>query len=130
MYEAESTYNVIRWSMSLGVNAGYDLTDQKKMKIEDICAIYQDVAKEVFEDTGVYISAVCNDARIVYHIEWGCPKGGEFAYTFTGSCNPFFSEKEKYTQALQMVAKLMKEKLHQSTVLLEIVPAHIEYFKD
>lgn len=126
----EEYFNVIRWTMSVGVNPGYDLKQQKPMDIERISALYQETALEVLEDTGTYVSAVCHESRVLYNMEWGCPKGGEYAYTFSGSFNPAFSEKTAYLEALRMVAQRMRRKLEQATLLLEIVPAHVEYLRD
>ncbi len=130
MEPMEKYFNVIRWTMTVGVNPGYELKQQKPMGFAEICTLYQKTAREVFEESGTYISAVCHESRVLYHTEWGCPEGGEYAYTFSGSCNPVFSEKTAYLEALQQVAQGLRKKLKQATLLLEIVPAHLEYLKD
>lgn len=124
-----NSYDTIRWTCTAGVNSGYDLQMQEQLPMERITAMYQDIAAEVYEATGVYISAVIVPSRIAYHSEWGCPAEGEIAYTFSGSCNIEFSTVEDYKNALMILAEKLKEALHQTTLLLEIVPAHLEYFK-
>ena len=122
-------YNTIRWTCTAGVNSGYDLQQQENLPIERITAMFQEIAAQVYETTGVYISAVIVPSRIVYHSEWGCPAEGEIAYTFSGSCNREFSTVENYRNALMILTEKLKEALHQTTLLLEIVPAQLEYFK-
>ena len=124
-----NNYDTIRWTCTAGVNSGYDLQMQEQLPMERITAMYQDIAAEVYEATGVYISAVIVPSQIAYHSEWGCPAEGEIAYTFNGSCNTEFSTVEDYKNALMILAEKLKEALHQTTLLLEIVPAHLEYFK-
>lgn len=125
----ENDFNTIRWSCTVGVNAGYDLDTQANMAIEQFTEIYQKVAAQVYETTGVYISAVITPSRVVYHSEWGCPADGEFSYTISGSCNREFTTPEEYHKALFVLANRLKEALHQSTLLLEIVPARLIYLK-
>ena len=67
----------------MGVNAGYDLKKQDNMPIECITELFQGIAAQVYEETGVYVSAVVTPSRIVYHSDWGCPPEGEFSYTLS-----------------------------------------------
>lgn len=120
----------IRWSCTTGVNSGYELENQRQISEEDFAAIYQETAREVYEETGTYISAVINQARFVYHEDWGCPAGGEYGYMMTGSCNPAFSDKEAYLAALKLLIGRLKEKLGQKTMLLEIMPASVLYLTE
>ena len=123
-------YNTICWKCTIGVNGGYELEDQIKMPMEDITEIYLKTAEEVRAETGVYISAVISESRTLYSPEWGCPEEGEYSYTLSGSCNPAFAKQEEYLHALNMIAKLLKERLKQSTLLLEISPANLIYMTD
>ena len=116
--------------MTVGVQPGYELKAQARMEETEMVLLYQRVAAKVLAETGVYVSAVCHASRAVYHEEWGCPPGGEPTFTFSGSCNPVFAEPRAYLGALRLVAKRLKEELSQKTVLLEMVPAHAEYFRD
>ena len=119
----------IHWSLTIGVSAGYDLEHQKGPEEDKMVQIYAEAAAETEEKTGIYISAVIWPTRSIYKQEWGCPKEGEYTFTFTGSCNPAFAETETYKEALLELTQRLKEKLLQSTVLLEIVPAEVFYFR-
>ena len=123
-------YNSIKWIISMGVNSGYDLSDQVRMPIEDIIQRYRNVAQEVEEISGVYISAVIFPSRTIYKEEWGCPAEGEYTYTLSGSCNPAFSDVEKYKQALLELVKKLRIEFRQSTLLLETVPAEVYYDRE
>jgi len=125
----DNVYNSIRWVCTAGVNRGYDLSNQEEMPIEAITSLYQKIAAQVYDETGVYISAVITPSRIVYHSEWGCPEEGEISYTFSGSCNTEFTTVDKYKNALMCVMQKLKEALQQVTLLLEIVPAQLVYLK-
>lgn len=125
----EYEFNTIRWSCTVGVNAGYDLDTQTNMAIEHLTELYQKVASQVYEMTGVYISAVIMPSRVVYHSEWGCPVNGEFSYTISGSCNREFATPEEYQEALLVLADRLKQVLHQTTLLIEVVPSRLIYLK-
>ena len=128
--EKNMDYNTICWKITIGVNSGYDLEEQVKMPMKDITEIYLKTAEEVCAKTGVYISAVISESRTLYSPEWGCPEEGEYSYTLSGGCNPAFAKQEEYLKALNMIAKLLKERLKQSTLLLEISPANLIYMTD
>ncbi len=120
----------IKWSCTTGVNSGYELEKQECMSETAFVSIFQDTAREIYEETGAYISAVITPARIAYHEAWGCPAGGEYGYMMTGSCNPAFSDKEAYLAALKRLIGRLKEKLGQKTMLLEIMPASVLYLTE
>lgn len=123
-------YDSFRWSCVIGVNGGYDLEDQKTVSEDEFASRYGKLARKVYEDTGVYISAVISRSRVVYHEEWGCPKNGEYSFTLSGCCNPVFSDTQKYLSALKMLAQSLKEEWDQTTLLLEIMPASVIYLRD
>ena len=122
-------FDTIRWSCTAGVNSGYDLATQEDVPLEYITELYQNIAAQVYEQTGIYISAVITSSQTVYHSEWGCPAVGEFTYTFSGSCNPEFADPEKFKNALLIMAEKLKDALKQKTLLIEIIPAHLIYLK-
>ena len=123
-------YNSVKWMCTVGVNSGYNLEDQQKMPVEQLTSLYLKIADDVMQQTGVYISAVVAKSRTLYSPAWGCPESGEFSYTLSGSCNPEFAKKEEYLSALEVVVKKLKTELKQSTLLLEIVPVHLQYYKE
>ena len=124
---SESRYDTISWKCTIGTNEGYDLTRQRRWRPDELAEICMEIADQVNEETNVYISITIEESRVLYKKEWGCPAGGEYAYTIYGCCNPAFSEKEAYLNALDRYMVLLKERMHQETVLLEILPAQIKY---
>ena len=123
-------FNTFRWTMTVGTAAGYASKPRARMPEEELARLFQRLAAEEMAAGGAYISAVLLPSRVLYHEDWGCPPGGELTYTFSGSCNPAFAEKDRYLESLRKVAKKLKQELSQATVLLEIVPARLEYFRD
>ena len=121
------THDSFRWSCVIGVNGGYDLENQKSVSEDEFAYRYGKLARKVYEDTGVYISAVITLSRVVYHEDWGCPKSGEYSFTLSGCCNPAFSNTQEYLSALKELAQLLKEEWDQTTLLLEIMPASVIY---
>ncbi len=123
-------YTTFRWTMTVGTAAGYSTEERERMPEKELAALFQRIAAEVMEEGGAYISAVLMPSRVIYHTDWGCPAGGEPTYTFSGSCNPAFAEPEAYRKALDEVARRLKEALLQATVLLELSPAELVYYRD
>ena len=128
--EQKTMENTFSWRFTIGTNKGYKLTEQVERPISKVCEEFQNVSKSVEKETGVIITAVIHEARTVYPAKFGCPKEGEYSYTFSGTCNTSFAKKEDYLVALKKVAKLMKEYYQQSTLLLEVYPSSTEYFTE
>jgi len=123
-------FESIKWSLTIGVNEGYidndGIYDESKM-----VKLYQDIALKYYRESDIYISAVIVPSHVIYNNEWGCPEGGEFTYTLTGSCNmEFCNDVERYVDVLKHIVFDLKQELKQATALLEIVPANLTYFKD
>jgi hypothetical protein len=75
-------------------------------------------------------TAVSVKSKTLYHIEWGCPIGGEDTYTISGIANPeFIKDMEQYKEAVRKVILKLKEELKQTTVTLEFLEVDIEYLK-
>lgn len=125
-----SEMNSFKWSCVIGTTGGFDLEDQATISEDVFASTYSRLAQEVYEKTGVYVSAVITRSRVVYHEDWGCPKTGEYSFTLSGSCNPAFSEPAGYMAALKELAECLKEEWNQTTLLLEITPASVIYMKD
>ncbi len=128
--ERSEQYDTVKWSCTVGINSGYELNDQKNMPVDEIAGIYLEIAEEIRQETGVYISAVISESRLLYSPEWGCPKEGEYSYTLSGSCNLNFSKPEPYLEALEKVMQKLKKRLKQKTLLVEIYPAKLNYYTE
>ena len=117
------------WAMSIGTAPGYGADASNHMKEGDFAKLYLSCAEEIYEETGVYISALIHEVRALYSPKWGCPTDGEPCYELRGTRNPQFAEKEAYESALIKLVSMLKDKLQQSTVYLEIQPTQMWYFK-
>ena len=125
--------NSIKWTLILGIKSGYEFSKnakQVRLSEEEIACLYRNAALRVEEKSGVYISSVIIPSITIYKNEWGCPKEGEYTYTLSGSCNPAFSDAEKYKEALLVLAQELRKEFKQSTVLLEMYPAEVAYFRE
>ena len=108
---------------TFGVVAGYGHENKVAKPADAIVAeAWQKAAATVFADTGIYVSAVVEPSKVVYHADWGCPVGGEVAATVSGVANPaFVQDLAAWKKAVLSVVKLVKSELQQSTVAVEFV---------
>ena len=127
---SEERYRSLKWTITLGTMPGYGETKQDRIPKDKFVDLFRDIALIVEKDTGIYISCVFYDSVTVYKTEWGCTEEGELTYTLTGSCNRAFTDTDGYLEALKLLARKLKERLNQSTILLEIMPMEEFYFKD
>lgn len=93
---------------------------------------WQEYAKEYYDKTGIYVSAIANEGKAIYNKDWGCPDGGERTLTF--NCTPnrvFIEDIIKYRQGIAyIVAKLKKEFEQHTITITNITPATMDYFTD
>lgn len=82
------------------------------------------------EDTGIYVSAVVEPSRCLYHRDWGCPSGGEKTFTVSATRNPQFATEEAWKNAALQVVRSLKEELQQSTVSVEFSEVDFIYLTD
>ncbi len=118
------------WTLSIGAIPGYELEGKQPMDIQTASEVFRSCAERVFCDTGVYVSAVIADCRMLYRSEWGCPQGGECGFLFRGTRNPLFTEQEPYHDALLKLVRELKKELKQSAVYLETQPTTLIYFTE
>lgn len=117
----------IKFVATIGINEGYSLADQNAVDMIAFGELYKEVAKDVFESQGQYVSCSATPVKTLYHADWGCPVGGENCVMLTGICNPQFSEISAWRQAVLSVCKELKKQLNQSTVTVEFMESEIEY---
>ena len=122
--------NTIHWTMTLGLQEGYHTNQQSVLPLLQVGEIYQEIAEEIYKETKIYISANIQPAKTLYRQEWGCPKSGEDTVIFSGVCNPVFSHPRAYEEVLKRLAKKLKERFRQKTVMLEIMSANAIYLTD
>ena len=113
------------FELVMGVNAGYFHSNETSLNFE---SIYQEIAKDVFINSGIYISATIDKSKVIYSTDWGCPVGGEDIYIIKGTCNPAFAELEKYKKTVRVIAESLAERLSQSTFTLTWSKVDLNYF--
>ncbi len=118
------------WTLSIGTTPGYDPGAQARMPEAAFAAVYLACAEEVYGETGIYLSAVMKETRVLYRGEWGCPADGEPCYELRGTRNPQFAEKEPYEAALMKLVLQLKERLGQRAIYLELQPTRMWYIAD
>ena len=109
----------IKFFASLGIVSGYGHDNETEESPDKIVSkIWQEVAKEEFEKTGIYVGAVISPSLTIYHKDWGCPEGGEKTVLITGECNSEYTGIENFKVSVINVLKKVAESLGQSTTQL------------
>lgn len=115
-----------RFTITMGVTAGYFHNNENES--EDVYDIWSKYALEEFNNTGIYISAVINENKVVYNADWGCPKGGETVFTISAERNPqFVTDKEQYRQVVENIATKVGAELQQSTFTIVWSDVELNY---
>lgn len=104
----------IQFAAVIGVNEGYFHNNDKDANV-DFNALYQQMAVDMYDELGVYISASISEKKVVYHKDCGCPVGGETVYSIIGTCNPEFCGTAGYKQAAMILLEKIAHKLNQTT---------------
>jgi hypothetical protein len=120
----------IKFFLTTGVTKGY-FHENENFDIEDITVIWQKLAQEKFDESGIYISALAFKSKAIYSEDWGCPKAGENTLTFTGSINPTFTKDvETWKKCVIEIATEIKKTLEQSTITVEFIECEINYLTE
>lgn len=123
----------LKFEAVVGIVAGYSgeamLAEADKVSTYAMGTVWQNVAIDVMENTGIYVSATINESKAVYATAWGCPVGGEPTYTISGSLNPRFGEASAWKEAVLTVIRRVKEIFNQSTVTVEFWEVDQEYLE-
>lgn len=134
----------IRGSFIFGVTSGYfhnnegaKTADVKAAEAEAldnlgiISEAIKELALQVEKESGIYISGSLKPVSVVYHDDWGCPKGGERCYEFVATANPeFATDMVAWQDAFVALAKAVKVSFKQSTVMVDFVEAQYLYLAD
>ena len=119
----------IQFEAVIGVNEGYFHNNDKDAGT-DFNALYQQLASDLYIETGVYISAVISSKRVVYHSAWGCPIGGEAVYSIVGTCNPEFCNSADYKQVVMILLDRLATTLKQTTFTVVWQNVELNYFSN
>ena len=92
---------------------------------------WQEYAKEYFDMTGVYVSAIAIEGNAIYNKDWGCPTSGEPCITFNCTINPhFITDFEVYEAGIIYITKKLKKEFHQHTITITKIPSGVFYLTD
>ena len=96
-----------------------------------VATLWQKLAKEEFDKTFIYVSAVAQPGSVIYHTQWGCPTGGESVVVLSGSANPnFVKDLNKWRDTVVKLASELKKQLNQTTLTIEFFEADLVYLTD
>lgn len=121
----------LKGSFVLGVTAGYFHNNDGDNNLSEVAEAVKSLAAELMEESGIYISGSLKPVRVVYHDDWGCPRGGEQCYEFIATANPtFVADMAAWQDAFVALAKAIKARFQQSTIMVDFVEAQCLYLAD
>ena len=126
-----SYYQTEGFELVLGYIPGYNQEQLERKNefdsIERLNSLYYQIAQEVYDKSGVFVTVLTYKARVLYP---GAPVGGERVYCIKGSRNEEFTpDKEKYRKAVNEVARILANILQQSTYSITWTNCNYNYFK-
>ena len=127
----ETNSEVESFQLVIGYISGYNREELERKNefdsIESFNALYYKIAQEVYDKSGVFVTALTFKSRVLYP---GAPEGGERVYIIQGSRNEEFTpDKEKYRKAVNEVARILANILQQSTYSITWTDCNYNYFK-
>lgn len=103
----------------IGIENNIIVNRMIEREIEKMIKSWQKHAKEYFNKTGVYVSAIVNEGRAIYNEDWGCPDGGERVLTFNCTRNPkFIEDKYEYQRGIHYIVANLKKEFNQHTITI------------
>ena len=124
----------VSFRIVVGIEAGYghDVAGVADVEIVNkVSTLWQQLAAEEFDSSGIYVAAVVNPGAVVYHRDWGCPESGESVVMVSGSANPqFVQDLNVWKETVIKIAKRIKKELNQSTLAVEFWESDYVYLTD
>ena len=126
-----SYYQTEGFELVLGYIPGYNQEQLERKNefdsIERFNSLYYQIAQEVYDKSGVFVTALTYKSRVLYP---GAPVGGEKVYVIKGTRNPQYTEdKEGYKNAVNRIAEVLATYLKQTTYSIVWRNERYEYFK-
>lgn len=119
--------NTKEFTLNFAVEAGY-AHENKSIDLVKVSEKLNEIANEVEEKTGLYISGMLSENKVIYKTDWGRPIGGENGLTYVSTANPAFVEDlQAWENACLEFAKQVKETFQQSTVTIIMKEVGITY---
>lgn len=99
--------------------------------VNKVAKLWQEIAKDTFNESGIYVSAIAQPGSVVYHRGWGCPAGGESVVVLSGTANPeFIEDLDEFREIVIKLAKELKKELKQSTLSVEFFESDFVHLTD
>jgi len=96
-----------------------------------VSELWQKMAREEYNKSYIYVSAVVQPGAVVYNQEWGCPTGGESIVVLSGSANPtFIKDLDSWKETVVKLSKELKKELKQNTLTIEFQETDLVYLTD
>lgn len=125
-----TTLNTESFEIIMGVTAGYFHNNENENKEVEFRADYQKIAGEIFDECGIYVSAIITSGDVIYHQDWGCPVGGEKVFIIKGERNPLFmGDPERYRKIVEEITQRLMSKYEQTTCSLTWKEVTFSYFQ-
>ena len=127
----ETNSEVESFQLVVGYISGYNREELERKNefdsIERFNALYYQIAQKVYDESGVFVTALTYKSRVLYP---GCPERGERVYIIQGSRNEKFTpEPQKYQDAVNLLAMTLASELKQETYSIAWSNTKYSYFK-
>ena len=127
----ETNSEVESFQLVIGYISGYNREELERKNefdsIERFNNLYYKIAQEVYDKSGVFVTALTYKSRVLYP---DCPEGGERVYVIQGSRNSYFTpDKAKYKNAVVKLARILASELRQETYSITWSNSSYSYFK-
>lgn len=121
----------LNFQIIAGLNKGYFHNNNCDDCYRRALKIWQEIAQEEFETSGIYVTAVIRKSKTIYSKEWGCPEGGEDTIIISGTANPkFIKDLGVWKEKVLYLAAKFKEQFEQESITCEFTRSELYYFND
>jgi len=124
----------LSFRLTIGIAEGYFHTLNgvaENALVNKVGELWQKLAANEFNQSGIYVSVIAQPAAVVYHTDWGCPVGGESVVVLSGSANPNFVEDlNAWRNTVIKLARKLKKELNQTTLTIEFFETDLVYLTD
>lgn len=133
MKKTVTTYNSLTATSVIGLTPRY--SDETPIySLNDFGIFWQDAAQKQYMKTGIYVSAIISEAKVVYRVDSGSPVGGEHAVDVRADGNPVYSDELSESEYFKVwkdtfltIVEEVAEKLNQTTVTIKFSDGELVY---
>ncbi len=129
--EKELIQETSKAKINIGVVEGYFHDNNTETNDFVFNRIVMEASKQVYEETGIYVSFVSYKTKTLYNEEWGCPSSGEDTYNLEAAMNKEFIKcsEEDWAEVVIKIVEILKKEFKQSTVTLQFGETYMYYMK-